>query len=87
LNVGAAACLLRVGRDERGVDVDDQRRTRVDVVVGGAVTGQPPRRRASLRAGGVDRPQRGDRVGGEPVDRAGHRRVRRHQPVDAGFGA
>ena len=47
------AFLVRVRGDQRGVHVDDQLRTGVGPVVGGAVAGQSPRCCASTCAGGV----------------------------------
>ena len=64
------AFFLPVGGDQGGVHVDDQRPPGVCAVVGGAVAGQPPGRRASCGAGGIDRGQHLVSVVGEPVDRA-----------------
>jgi hypothetical protein len=87
LERGRGALLVRVHGHQGGIHVDDQRQNRVDDVVRGVLASQLPRRRASGGAGDVDRPQRRDRVVSEPVDRAGHRRIRCDQPEQTGFSA
>ena len=79
--------LLRVGGDQGRVDIDDQRRRGVASWSGACSPASAhTRARAAARAR-VDRGQRRWRVGGQRVDRAGHRRVRGHPAEDARLGA
>ena len=77
--------LVAVRRHKSRVDINDQRRLRAGLVVGGVLPGQLPDPGAGGGPGRVDRRQRPRGVGGERVDRPRHRRVRRDRAVDTGL--
>jgi len=79
--------LVRVSRDQRRVQVHDQRVLRADPVVRGAGAGGGPRVRPGRGPRGIDGGQcRRGRLG-QGGDRARDRRVGGHQPVDVRLGA
>ena len=81
-----AAFLLRVGGDQGGVHVDDQRSPGVDPVIGGVVAGQPPcRARAAARAVSIaGKPRSGRRRSRSTVrDTVGSEATRPNTPGSA----
>ncbi|MPM72135.1 hypothetical protein SDC9_119108 [bioreactor metagenome] len=79
--------LLRMRRDQGGVQVDDQRILNAALVSGGVVPGQGPGPGAGLLPGRADRGHGLVGVLGEGRDQARDGRVRGHRPVDAGLPA
>jgi len=71
--------LVRVRRDQGGVDVDHHRVLRVGGVVGGVLTRAGPHPGPGRRPRGVDRRQRAVGVAGEGVDQPRHSRIRGHR--------
>jgi hypothetical protein len=68
--------LLRVRRHQRRVEIDDQRRRRIAVVVRGVLTGQRPHPRSGLSARSLYSHQRVLGIGGQGVNQPRHGRVR-----------
>jgi len=79
--------LLRMRGDQRRIQVDNQRLLSGSAVVGGMDTGHTPHGGAGLLPRRRDRLDRLVRIVGQGLDQPGHRRIRRHRPVDPWFGA
>jgi hypothetical protein len=79
--------LVRVGRDQRGVQVDDQRMRGRHLLVGGVPTGQGPHVRPCRGTSGGHSFLHGGHVAGQGRDRARDRGIRGHQAIQARLGA